>query len=103
MSEMTKEPPTGAGPGLVNADNFIRAETDTYIAGFVRQGSFGRLEHDRTLVDVEHQDVVRPNRDTLYSLGLFDLDAGPATITRPDAGGRFMSLMIVDEDDAFMN
>ena len=82
----------------VNADNFIRAETDNYFAGFAKQGALGRFKHNRTLVDVEHQDVVRPNRDTLYSLGLFDLDAGPVTITLPDAGGRFMSLMTVDED-----
>lgn len=82
----------------VDADNFIRAETDTYFAGFVKQDAFGRFKHNRELVDVEHQDVVRPNRDTLYSLGLFDLDAGPVTITLPDAAGRFMSLMTVDED-----
>src|SRR6187549_3919608 len=83
---------------LVTADNFARAETDNYFAGFVKQGAFGRFKHNRTLVDVEHQDVVRPNRDTLYSLGLFDLDAGPVTITLPDAGNRFMSLLPVDED-----
>ena len=38
------------------------------------------------------------NRDTLYSSAVFDLDAGPVTITMPDAGKRFMSLMIVDQD-----
>ncbi|RYE01228.1 MAG: DUF1254 domain-containing protein [Sphingomonadales bacterium] len=85
-------------PQIVTADNFTRAETDTYFAGFVRDGAFGRLKHNRTLVDVDHQTVVRPNRDTIYSLGLFDLDAGAVTITLPDAGGRFMSLMTVDED-----
>jgi len=83
---------------VVTADNFTRAETDTYFAGFVKQGAFGRFKHNRDLVDVEHQDVVRPNRDTLYSLGLFDLDAGPVTITMPDPDRRFMSLMTVDED-----
>ena len=29
---------------------------------------------------------------------MFDLDAGPATITLPDAGKRFMSMMVIDED-----
>ena len=29
---------------------------------------------------------------------MFDLDAGPVTITMPDAGKRFMSLMIISED-----
>jgi hypothetical protein len=42
--------------------------------------------------------IVRPNRDTLYSMAVFDLDAGPVTITLPDAGPRFMSLQVIDED-----
>ena len=42
--------------------------------------------------------MIRLNRDTLYSSALFDLDAGPVTITMPDAGERFMSLQIISED-----
>jgi hypothetical protein len=42
--------------------------------------------------------VVHPNRDTLYSPGVFDLDAGPVTVTLPEAGGRFMSMQVVNED-----
>ena len=38
------------------------------------------------------------NRDTLYSAAVFDLDAGPVTITLPDAGKRFMSMQVIDED-----
>jgi hypothetical protein len=30
---------------------------------------------------------------------VLDLDAGPATVTLPHAGGRFMSVMVIDEDD----
>ncbi len=41
---------------------------------------------------------MRPNRDTLYSHAVFDLDAGPATITLPEAGKRFMSMIVIDED-----
>jgi hypothetical protein len=29
---------------------------------------------------------------------VFDLDAGPITITLPDAGRRFMSMQVIDED-----
>jgi hypothetical protein len=36
--------------------------------------------------------------DTLYSAAVFDLDAGPVTITLPDAGTRFMSLQVINED-----
>jgi hypothetical protein len=42
--------------------------------------------------------IIRPNRDTLYSLSVFDLDAGPVTITLPDAGQRFISMQVIDED-----
>ena len=41
---------------------------------------------------------VRPNRDTLYSEAVFDLDAGPVRITLPKAGNRFMSMMVVNQD-----
>jgi hypothetical protein len=43
-------------------------------------------------------DIVRPNRDTLYSLSVFDLDAGPVTVTLPDAGQRFMTMQVIDQD-----
>ncbi len=39
------------------------------------------------------------NRDTLYSAGVFDLDAGPVTITMPNAGKRYMALQIINEDE----
>ncbi len=42
--------------------------------------------------------MIRLNRDTLYTSAIVDLDAGPVTITLPDAGKRFMSLMVVSED-----
>ena len=41
---------------------------------------------------------MRPNRDTLNSEAVFDLDAGPVTITLPNAGKRFMSMMAVNQD-----
>ena len=42
--------------------------------------------------------MIRLNRDTLYSSAVFDLDAGPVTITLPDAGKRFMSMQVINED-----
>jgi hypothetical protein len=32
------------------------------------------------------------------STGVFDLDAGPVTITLPDAGKRFRSMQVINED-----
>jgi para-nitrobenzyl esterase len=38
------------------------------------------------------------NRDTLYSSGLFDLEAAPVTTTLPDTGKRFISMQVVLQD-----
>jgi hypothetical protein len=84
---------------LVNPDNFNRAESDKYFAETIkRAGGVGKLDHRREIMDIKNQAVVRANRDTLYSAAVFDLDGGPVTITLPDAGKRFMSLMAIDED-----
>lgn len=94
----SQTPPKEAQGQLVTTDNFARAESDNYFAGFVKQGGFGKLKHNRELADVNNQTVVRMNRDTLYSFGVFDLDAGPVTVNLPDAKGRFMSLLLINED-----
>src|SRR5262245_60247264 len=78
------KPPGNAVP--VTADNFRRAESDRYFAATVKRAGIGQLSHLRELVAIDKQTVVRLNRDTLYSSGVFDLDAGPVTITLPDAG-----------------
>ena len=75
----------------VTADNFNRAETDMYFGEIVKNGGFGQLNHHRELYLADSA-VVRPNRDTLYSGAVFDFDAGPVTITLPDAGKRFISI-----------
>jgi hypothetical protein len=82
----------------VTVDNFPRAESDLYLGNGVKDGAFGKFVHKRVPADIEHQLVIRMNRDTLYSSGVFDLDAGPVTITLPDAGKRFMSLQVINED-----
>jgi hypothetical protein len=85
----------GAPP--VNVDNFARAETDMYFGMFVKGGALGRFFHFREPPPVVGPGV-RPNRDTLYSQAVFDLDAGPVTITLPNARSRFMSMTVIDED-----
>ena len=89
---------SSADPVPVTVDNFIRAETDMYVVALARQGGVGKLLHRREPASIEHQTVIRLNRDTLYSSGVFDLDAGPVTITLPDPGGRYMALQVIDED-----
>jgi hypothetical protein len=87
-------------PRPVTVDNFIRAESDVYMGGMLKDsnGRLGTFKHRREVADIDHQTVIRLNRDTLYSSALFDLDAGPATITLPDAGTRFMSMQVISQD-----
>jgi hypothetical protein len=83
----------------VTVDNFVRAESDTYFANLLKEsGRLGTFNHRREVAPIDNQTVIRLNRDTLYSSAVFDLEAGPATVTLPDAGARFMSMMIVSED-----
>jgi hypothetical protein len=64
----------------------------------VKQVGIGRLHHSRGPLPIARQTVVRGNRDTLYSAAVFGLDAGPVTIALPQAGERFMTLQIIDQD-----
>lgn len=82
----------------VGVDNFARAESDLYLGKMVATGSLGRFVHSREAVPIDAQNVVRMNRDTLYSSAVFDLDAGPVTIALPEAEGRFMSMAVINED-----
>jgi hypothetical protein len=90
--------PSGT-PIPVTVDNFVRAESDLYMGNVVKQnGGVGRLHHRREPAAINEQNVIRLNRDTLYSSAVFDLDAGPVTITLPNAGKRFMAMQVIDED-----
>jgi hypothetical protein len=91
-------PPSSADTVPVTADNFVRAESDTYFAALVKEGGLGKFFHRREPATIANQTVIRLNRDTLYSSAIFDLDAGPVAITLPDAGKRFMSMQVINED-----
>ena len=92
-------PASTPGATIVTPDNFVRAESDTYMAKMAREaGGIGKLLHRREPASIDDQTVIRLNRDTLYSSVVFDLDAGPVTVTLPDAGDRFQSLMFVNQD-----
>jgi len=82
----------------VTGDNYVRAETDVQMKGYISSyNCFGKFEHFRKPYDVDNQVTIRGNRDTLYSVGVFDLRS-PLTITLPKTGGRYQSLMIVSQD-----
>ena len=83
---------------FATVENYSRAQTDVNFAGVVKNGGFGKFRHRRELAPPVQQGIVRPNRDTLYSFAIVDLDAGPVTITLPDAGKRFMGMQVVNQD-----
>ena len=84
---------------LVNVDNFKRAETDNYFGKYAKDNQgVGSFRHAREAVAIDRQDVIRMNRDTLYSAAVVDLDASPAEVTLPDAGKRYMALQVINED-----
>jgi len=83
----------------VTVENFSRAESHRYLGLTVRQGSFGKFFHRRELPALDKIIVVRANRDTLYSTAVFDLDAGPVTVTLPEAGSRFRSMLAINENE----
>ncbi|MGE2728142.1 DUF1214 domain-containing protein [Mycolicibacterium vaccae] len=85
-------------PEHVCPDNFVRAESDLYFGNIAGDGAFGRFTHFRDFGPLDNQLVVRQNRDTLYSAAVFDLDAGPVTVTLPDAGDRFLALQVITQD-----
>ncbi|EHK52682.1 DUF1254 domain-containing protein [Allomesorhizobium alhagi] len=90
--------PAAADPIPVTSDNFIRAESDLYFSAVIARNRFGKFDHDREMTPLDKQAIIRLNRDTLYSSAVFDLDAGPVTVTLPDTGGRFMSMQVFDQD-----
>ncbi len=88
-------PGLAAAQGAVTLDTFVRAETDNYFAQTATQT--GVFSHLRDPVGIDDQTVIRMNRDTLYSSAVFDLTI-PVTITLPDSGDRFMSMLVIDQD-----
>jgi hypothetical protein len=97
IGEVQAQSPSGSAVP-VTVENFARAEFDRIAASFVSLGGFGKFFHQRELVRLDRQIVIRPNRDTLYSEAVFDLSAGSVTISLPNAGNRYMSMMVIDED-----
>jgi hypothetical protein len=81
----------------VNTGNFARAETDWVMGIQAKAGCFAKLCTEAGPAAIDKQQVIRMNRDTPYSRGVFDLTS-PVTLTLPEAGGRFQSLQVVNQD-----
>ncbi len=82
----------------VNVDNFVRAETAAQFDRMLKMtGGINRFVHLREPTPLDKQSVIRMNRDTLYSAAIVDISKG-AILTVPDAGERYLSVMVVNED-----
>jgi len=82
----------------VTWENFVRAETHKMIKTYAAIGGFGKFFHLRAVTPIDKQDVIRMNRDTRYSIGVFDL-TNPLSVTLPDTKGRFISMQVINEDE----
>ena len=84
---------------LVNVDNFARAETAAQFDRVLQipGAAINTFVHLRTPVALDSQNVIRMNRDTIYSGAITDISEG-ATLTIPELGGRYMSVVLINED-----
>ncbi len=89
-----------AEPTKVTAFNFVRAESDDQMEKYADEaGGVGKIFHMREpwSVEPDQQPTIRGNRDTLYSMGVFDLTT-PLVIVKPASPDRFQSMMMVSQD-----
>jgi hypothetical protein len=59
-------------------------------------GPFNQLLHRAELLGPDFKDIVRPNNDTLYSMGWLELRAQPIVITVPEIKDRYYSVQLID-------
>ncbi len=84
----------------VTVDNFTRAETHEIMKSYVDHVGVGKLLHIRVPTPLDKQNVIRMNRDTLYSIGVIDVTK-PVSIVKPDSD-RFQSLLLINEDHSML-
>ena len=85
-------------PIVVTVYNFARAQADHEFDGILKMsGGINKWQHNREPTPIDKQNIIRMNRDTLYSFAIVDISKG-ATVTLPDAGTRYMSMMVINND-----
>ena len=81
---------------LVDESNFIKAETVKYFNSVLDSVPLNKFKHERDFVTVETQDVIRQNRDALYSKAVISV-ARAALIKVPEYKG-YLTVQLIDED-----
>ena len=54
----------------VTSETFVRAETDVAIKKVYDEVGLSTWDHNRSLTPIDKQNVIRMNRDTLYSFAI---------------------------------
>ncbi len=99
VSGLTAQKATSADVVPVTVENFVRAESDLYLGGIIKEsGSIGKFDHNREPAMIDDRTVTRLSRVTLHSSAVFNFESGPVTIMLPNAGDRFMSMPVISED-----
>ena len=83
----------------VTAFNYVRAKTAIQFDRYLDRagGQVNTFSHGRKVVGIDARSSKRLNRDTLYSVAIVDISQG-ASVILPDAGDRYMSVQVVNED-----
>ena len=89
--------PTLADVLLPDEGNFSSAMADIYFQEVLDRGGDNAFTHMRQVSSVENQNIIRENRDTLYSWGIFDVRDG-LTVVLPASGDLYMSALVIDND-----
>tara|TARA_B100001059_G_C17809509_1_gene571377 strand:- start:1016 stop:2047 length:1032 start_codon:yes stop_codon:yes gene_type:complete len=93
-------PALASEPVIVNTDNFVKVETSIqFERGYnnLLNNNINTIAHFHQPLALDKQNVIRMNRDTLYSNSLIDISKG-ATVTIPETNGRYLSVMVINED-----
>jgi hypothetical protein len=92
-----------AQPVIVNVENFARAETSAQFDRILQMtGGINQFVHLRGPTSLDRQNVIRMNRDTVYSATIVDISNG-ATLTVPDEDKRYMFIMVVNDHKGYQN
>ena len=83
----------------VTPESYIRAESDRQFGEVVKMaGGVNRLYHFRRPTPLDKQNIVRMNRDTLYSMAVVDTSKGATIIVPVISNDRYASVYLVDND-----
>ena len=83
----------------VTPETYVRAESDRQFEIIVKiAGGVNRFFHFRSPTPLDKQNIVRMNRDTLYSMGIVDTSNGATITVPPLPKDRYTSVYLVDND-----